>query len=101
LEKMEMSHLDHELNDNSLIIQPITYWAAQVTTMFYSAIRYGENLSCWQTLQTVVYHSEFTGFEPSGMWHCTMWLVFWRNSVPSSKRGCGVQLKRHTYSPVL
>jgi hypothetical protein len=25
LEKMEMSHLDHELNDNSLIIQPITY----------------------------------------------------------------------------
>jgi hypothetical protein len=25
LQKMEMSHFDHELNHNSLIIQPITY----------------------------------------------------------------------------
>jgi hypothetical protein len=25
LEKMEISHFDHELNHNSLIIQPITY----------------------------------------------------------------------------
>jgi len=35
--------------------------------MFYSANRYVENRLCRQTLQTVVYHLEFTGFDHSGM----------------------------------
>ena len=62
---------------------PAAHSLLQVTTMFYSAIRNVENWLRWQTLQTVVYHLEFTGSEPYGMWHCAIWLVFWRNFVPS------------------